>query len=162
MSTVTSSWWGSLRALMTLWTMPTVPKLAGQVTARGGEGYSPIKVTGYLSGNFENTSKRYQNLVLWACPKWADEVIFRKKYQKVSNVFLFCFFFSLRRKDIRARCNFQTVFQFLLHCINSLAIKVTGYLSENFENTSKRYQNLVLWECPKFISTPKRQFFCIL
>ena len=41
-------------------------------------------------------------------------------------------------------------------------IKVTGYLSENFENTSKRYQNLVLWECPKFISTPKRQFFCIL
>ena len=25
----------------------------------GGEGYSPIKVTGYLSENFENTSKRY-------------------------------------------------------------------------------------------------------
>ena len=63
--------------------------------------------------------------------------------------FCFLFFFSLRRKDIRARCNFQTVFQLLLHCINSLAIKVTGYLLENFDNTPKRYQNLVLWECPK-------------
>ena len=38
-------------------------------------------------------------------------------------------------------------------------IKVTGYLSENFENTSKRYQNLVLWECPKFISTPQEAVF---
>ena len=32
-------------------------------------------------------------------------------------------------------------------------IKVTGML---VENTPKRYQNLVLWACPKFISTPKR------
>ena len=24
------------------------------------------------------------------------------------------------------------------------------------ENTPRRYQNLVLWACPKFISTPKR------
>ena len=30
----------------------------------GGGGYSPIKVTGVLVGNFENTPKRYQNLVL--------------------------------------------------------------------------------------------------
>ena len=35
-------------------------------------------------------------------------------------------------------------------------IKVTG---ENFENTPKRYQNLVLWACTKFISTPKRYQF---
>ena len=27
---------------------------------------------------------------------------------------------------------------------------------ENFENTPKRHQNLVLWAYPKFISTPKR------
>ena len=32
-------------------------------------------------------------------------------------------------------------------------ITVTGML---VENTPKRYQNLVLWACPKFISTPKR------
>ena len=35
-------------------------------------------------------------------------------------------------------------------------IKVTGVLVRNFENTPERYQNLVLWACPKFISTPKR------
>ena len=68
----------------------------------GEEGYSPIKVTGYLSENFENTSKRYQNLVLWACPKWADEVIFRKKYQKVSNVFLFFVFFFKKKRHTDA------------------------------------------------------------
>ena len=33
----------------------------------GKGGYSPIKVMGCPSENFENTSKRYQNLVLWAC-----------------------------------------------------------------------------------------------
>ena len=34
--------------------------------------------------------------------------------------------------------------------------KVTGVLvGKNYEsNTPKRYQNLVLWACPKFISTP--------
>ena len=32
-------------------------------------------------------------------------------------------------------------------------ITVTGML---VENTPKRYQNLVLWACPKFILTPKR------
>ena len=26
-------------------------------------------------------------------------------------------------------------------------------MSKKFENTPKRYQNLVLWACPKFIST---------
>ena len=31
-----------------------------------------------------------------------------------------------------------------------------GCLLENFENTPKRHQNLVLWAYPKFISTPKR------
>ena len=61
MSTVTSSWWGSLRALMTLWTMPAVPNLAEQVTARGGGGgrVRTYKSDGVLVGNFENTSKRY-------------------------------------------------------------------------------------------------------
>ena len=34
-------------------------------------------------------------------------------------------------------------------------IKVMGVLVGKFENTPKRYQNLVLWACPKFISTPK-------
>ena len=38
-------------------------------------------------------------------------------------------------------------------------IKVTGVLIGKFENTPKRYQNLVLWVCPKFISTPKRYQF---
>ena len=38
-------------------------------------------------------------------------------------------------------------------------IKVTGHSLENFENTPKRYQNLVLWACSKFISTPKRYQF---
>ena len=39
-------------------------------------------------------------------------------------------------------------------------IKVMGVrLSENSENTPKRYENLVLWLCPKFISTPKRYQF---
>ena len=46
-------------------------------------------------------------------------------------------------------------------------IKVSGCTSENFGNTPKRYQNLVLWARPKFISTPKRyqfnnnKFICI-
>ena len=34
-----------------------------------------------------------------------------------------------------------------------------GCSSENFENTPKRYQNLVLWACPNFISTPKSYQF---
>ena len=42
------------------------------------------------------------------------------------------------------------------------SIKVTGCSSENFENTPKRYQNFVLWACPKFISTPKRYQFISL
>ena len=37
--------------------------------------------------------------------------------------------------------------------------KWRGCSSENFENTPKRYQNLVLWACTKFISTPKRYQF---
>ena len=37
--------------------------------------------------------------------------------------------------------------------------KWRGCLSENFENTPKRYQNLVLRACPRFISTPKRYQF---
>ena len=42
------------------------------------------------------------------------------------------------------------------------SIKVTGVCSsQNFENTPRRYQNLVLWVCPKFISTPKRYQFNI-
>ena len=53
MSTVTSSWWGSLRALMTLWTMPAVPNLAEQVTARGGGGrVLTYKSDGVLVGKF--------------------------------------------------------------------------------------------------------------
>ena len=43
--------------------------------------------------------------------------------------------------------------------MNLAIIKVTGCSSENFENAPKRYQNLVLWACPKFISTPKRYKF---
>ena len=43
--------------------------------------------------------------------------------------------------------------------MNLTIIKVTGCSSENFENAPKRYQNLVLWACPKFISTPKRYKF---
>ena len=39
------------------------------------------------------------------------------------------------------------------------AIIVTGVLVGNFENTPKGYQNLVLWACPKVISTPKRYQF---
>ena len=31
--------------------------------------------------------------------------------------------------------------------------------SENFENSTKRYQNLALWACLKFISIPKRYQF---
>ena len=30
---------------------------------------------------------------------------------------------------------------------------------KNFHNTPKRYRNLVLWTCSKFISTPKRYQF---
>ena len=41
-------------------------------------------------------------------------------------------------------------------------IKVMGVCSsQNFENTPRRYQNLVLWVCPKFISAPKRYQFNI-
>ena len=36
---------------------------------RRDQGYYPTKVTGCSSENFENTRKRYPNLVLWACPK---------------------------------------------------------------------------------------------
>ena len=43
--------------------------------------------------------------------------------------------------------------------MNLAIIKVTGCSSENFENAPKRYQDLVLWACPKFISTPKRYKF---
>ena len=34
--------------------------------------------------------------------------------------------------------------------------KWPGCSSENFKNIPKRHQNLVLWACPKFMSTPKR------
>ena len=37
--------------------------------------------------------------------------------------------------------------------------KWRGCLSENFDNSPNRYQNLVLWACPKFIFTPKRYQF---
>ena len=41
-----------------------------------------------------------------------------------------------------------------------LSYKSDGGCSyENFENTPKRYQSLVLWVCPKFISTSKRYQF---
>jgi len=37
--------------------------------------------------------------------------------------------------------------------------KWRGCSSENFDNSPNRYQNLVLWACPKFIFTPKRYLF---
>ena len=37
--------------------------------------------------------------------------------------------------------------------------QMMGCSAQNFENTPKRYQNLVLWACPKFNSIPKRYQF---
>ena len=47
------------------------------------------------------------------------------------------------------------MFSFLLRVVG-LNLGGEGYSPlENFENISKRYQNLVSWTFPKFISTPK-------
>ena len=56
-------------------------QLRGDFYATPGE-YSPINVTGCSSENFENTPKRYQNLVLWACPKFISTL---KWYQFNNN-----------------------------------------------------------------------------
>ena len=58
-----------LEQTLNLWKVLLPRYFARNVTQlpRGGEGYSPMNWRGCLSGNFENTPKRYQNLVLWAC-----------------------------------------------------------------------------------------------
>ena len=57
-----------LEQTLNLWKVLLPRYFARNVTQlpRGG-GYSPMNWRGCLSGNFENTPKRYQNLVLWAC-----------------------------------------------------------------------------------------------
>ena len=52
--------------------------LLAWVSGGWGGGYSPSKMTGLLVGNFENTPKRYQKLVLWACPEFISTP---KRYQ---------------------------------------------------------------------------------
>ena len=58
-----------LEQTLNLWKVLLPRYFARNVTQLppGGGGYSPMNWRGCLSGNFENTPKRYQNLVLWAC-----------------------------------------------------------------------------------------------
>ena len=61
------NWYSDCRANSHLWKVLLPRYLARNVTQLPGGGYSPMNWRGCLSENFENTPKRYQNLVLWAC-----------------------------------------------------------------------------------------------
>ena len=77
-------------------------------------------------------------------------------------VVLFFFFISFRTWAFCVGASNWLVLELWIQRHRSrgvLPIKWRGCSSENFETNRKRYQNLVLWVCPKFISIPKRYQF---